>query len=135
MGKKELQRMFFRWSWYNITFYPLTLKMHLYGNPSHLIAILFPDWPNTNNSVAFYIENWNCMVCVISLNEIKKNIGKKNKVLALANFFHRKYLFQILVWKRIQTNSPKISSKCMFTTATEFNSELMWSNLTGYFSK
>ena len=36
----------------SIYHYSLTLRAHFHGNPSHL-AILFLDWPNTDNLVAF----------------------------------------------------------------------------------
>ena len=45
--------IFFWCSQYSFAFYHLTLNMLFYGNSSHLIAILFPDWPNTDNLVVF----------------------------------------------------------------------------------
>ena len=45
--------IFFRRSRYISAFYPLTLWTLFNGNESQLIAILFPDWPKTDNLVAF----------------------------------------------------------------------------------
>ena len=67
--------LFFRRSRYSFAFHPLTLRTLFYGNANHLIAIMFPDWPNTANWVAF---EKNC------IEKLKLRSKKNNRKFGIA---------------------------------------------------
>ena len=73
--------MFFRRS-RCIFVYPL--KMLFHGNASRLIAILFPDWQNSDNIVALEkktVSKLRMRAMCYFLNEMQKIKSRKNKIL------------------------------------------------------